>query len=151
MILIFFVSGIFLNNYLGITGKNKRTNQSWGVPQAIWGGIVCGVRPPLNNTGYCQRFQWLCKFPMNDVNFNIKRNIPSFLDLELTWGEYNTERLDLLSFITHMTSKTIDIILEHMVYIGIDNRMQVLNMCHVVNLCMIRSLFLWLFKPTRAI
>ena len=38
IILIFFVSGIFLNNYLGITSKKKGTDQSWGLPQAIWGG-----------------------------------------------------------------------------------------------------------------
>ena len=85
---------------------------------------------------------------MNDVNFNIKRNIPSFLDPRIVTDMKNIENpaASAMSWVwqkmaSKMTSKTIDIILEHMVYIGIDNRMQVLNMCHIVNLCMIRSLF----------
>ena len=40
MILIFFVYGIVLNNYLGITTKKNRTDQSWGVPK--------GYAPPQN-------------------------------------------------------------------------------------------------------
>ena len=33
---------MFLNNYLGITSKKNRTDQSWGGPQAIWGGVLVG-------------------------------------------------------------------------------------------------------------
>ena len=42
MILIFYVSGIFFYKYLGITSKKNGTDQTSGVPQADWGGVLGG-------------------------------------------------------------------------------------------------------------